>query len=72
MNNVMTAILGPSWKTSLFGLCGGFLYYFSQAGVALPQDFAGWKQALVAAGIFAWGRIQKDHDQTGAAAPPAK
>lgn len=65
MDKVMTMLLGTSWRTSLMGLVGGFFYYFSQAGVVIPSNWDEAKKALVAAGIFAWGRMQKDAKVTG-------
>jgi len=67
MDTIVASVFGSSWKSSLFGLLGGVIYYFSQAGVAIPTSWAEAKTALVAAGIYAWGRVQKDHDQTGVA-----
>lgn len=63
----MDAIFGTNWKTSVTALIVGVALYFQQVGVTFPTTASEWGTAMVSAFIFAWGRIQKDHDQTGVA-----
>ena len=63
----MDAIFGTNWKTSMMGLLAGVTLYFNQVGIAFPTTAQEWGTAIVSALIFAWGRMQKDHDQTGVA-----
>jgi hypothetical protein len=63
----MDAIFGSNWKTSVLSLIAGVALYFQQVGVTFPTTGAEWGTALVSALIFAWGRVGKDHDQTGVA-----
>ena len=65
----LASIFGASLKTSLMGLLGGMFYYFNQAGITFPTDAAGWKTAIVAAGIYSWGRMMKDHNISNASNP---
>ena len=69
MNAMMTSLLGASWRTSIFGLVGGMFYYFQSSGATLPHDLHGWINALIAAGIYAWGRVQKDSSVSNAPKP---
>lgn len=69
IESFMNSVVGSSWRTSLFGLMGGMVYYFSQAGVSFPHTMAEAKQAAIAAGIFAWGRMQKDSNVSNAPRP---
>ena len=71
MSAFMESILGASWRTSIFGLVGGVFYYFQSSGVTLPHDLHGWINTLIAAGIFAWGRVQKDTNVSNAPKPDA-
>ena len=63
----MDTIFGTSWKSSVLGLIAGIALYFNQVGITFPQTASEWGTALVSAFLFAWARIGKDADQTGAA-----
>ena len=63
----MDIIFGTSWKTTVIGLLVGIALYFPQVGVAFPTTMAEWGSGIVSALIYAWGRLTKDADQTGAA-----
>ena len=63
----MDLLFGTSWKSSVVSLIAGFALYFQQVGVSFPETKGEWGAALVSALIFAWGRLTKDADQTGAA-----
>lgn len=65
----METLFGASWKTSFMGLLGGMFYYFMQEGVTFPTEAKGWGSAIVAAGIYAWGRMQKDANVSNAPNP---
>ena len=69
MTMFLTQVFGASWKTSLMGFVGAFVYYFSTAGIVLPTTMEEWKQALIGAGIYAWGRMQKDANVSNAPNP---
>jgi glycerol uptake facilitator-like aquaporin len=71
ISNVMISIFGASWKTSLMGLVAGIAIYFSQVGFTFPADAAGWKASVVAAFVFAWGRMQKDTNVSNSPVPVA-
>jgi len=57
---IIVFLLGDSWRTSLFGLIGGFFLYFSQVGMIFPSTLGEWGSAVVAAGLYAWGRVMGD------------
>jgi len=63
----MDLLFGTSWKSSVLSLITSLALYFQQVGVAFPTTAGEWGAAIVSALIFAWGRLQKDADQTGAA-----
>ena len=63
----MDIIFGTSWKSSVLSLIASFALYFQQVGVTWPTTAGEWGSAIVAALIFAWGRLTKDADQTGVA-----
>ena len=63
----MDTLFGTSWKTSVLSFLVSFGLYFNQVGIQFPETGKEWGAAIVAALIFAWGRMQKDADQTGVA-----
>ena len=63
----MDVLFGTSWKSSVISLIAGFALYFQQVGVSFPETKGEWGTAIVAALIFAWGRLTKDADQSGVA-----
>lgn len=69
LDKVLSAVLGSSWRTSLFGLGAGVLSYFALVGDKLPSNSKEWKEAAFAAVLYAWSRIQKDHNVSNAPRP---
>ena len=69
MDKAMTALLGASWKTSMFGLLSAIGYYFSTLGTTFPTTGEQWKQAIIAAAIYAFGRMTKDTNVSNAPNP---
>ena len=62
----MDIIFGTSWKTTVLGLIAGIALYFQQVGVTFPTTMAEWGSAIISALVYAWARVTKDADQTGA------
>lgn len=59
----MNTLLGAHWQTSLFGFAAAFCTYFTQVGIAIPSNGKEWGSALLAAFLFAWGRVSADSKQ---------
>lgn len=69
IEKTLSALLGSSWRTSIFGLGAGFFSYFATVGDKLPSTAQEWKTAAFSALLYAWGRTQKDQNVSNAPRP---
>lgn len=67
MSQIVTIVLGASWKSSLIGLLVGVAT--AASAYAQGHQEPGWY--LLALGFAALARVAKDWDKTGPATPPA-